>query len=177
MKNLTMTKSVVAWISFDQPRSDLTNFLLARLERLEPSLGARQKQPAGAGSFSSPGTLRPRSDSPHSPHLVKHSTSTLGQQLAAPGPRQGKVQQQSRSLDERRSRISLQRNSSFSSLTLTSEDSSVQAHYLGATPPSLQPGAPPTITVRRPSMTCGLQPGGAVLRPPVNHCNLDKSQL
>ena len=128
----------VAWIRFDQTESVLTNFIFLRLET---SLGARarQKEPVSSSSSSS-GTFRPRSESPH------HSSLTTGHQ-------QGKVQQQSRSLDERRARISRQRNSSFSSLSLTAGgESSLGQQY--------QPGAPPTITVRRPSMTCGFQPGG-----------------
>ena len=139
----------------------MTNFTLLRLE---PSLGARArpKQPV---------TFRPRSESPH--HGAGQQVSSLGPQLSTAGQHQGKVQQQSRSLDERRSRISRQRNSSFSSLSLTAEKTRL-SHYLSSAPrpdlrpdprPDLrpdpsQPAAPPTITVRRPSMTCGLQPGG-----------------
>ena len=104
------------------------------------SLGARQRLPAGPGptlanTSDTFGRLRPRS---HSPNILYQTHG-----------REGKVQQQSRSLDERRSRISRQRNSSFS--TLHSEESQ-QPVYSAPPPP------PPTITLRRPSMTC-LQPG------------------
>ena len=160
----------MVWISFAA-----TNFTLLRLE---PSLGARArpKQPV---------TFRPRSESPH--HGAGQQVSSLGPQLSTAGQHQGKVQQQSRSLDERRSRISRQRNSSFSSLSLTAEETRL-SHYLSSAPrpdlrpdprpdlrleprPDLrpdpsQPAAPPTITVRRPSMTCGLQPGGNSERKP-----------
>ena len=110
------------------------------------SLGARQRLPAGPGTTlantsDTLGRLRPRS---HSPNILNQSVRVEHYQTHG---REGKVQQQSRSLDERRSRISRQRNSSFS--TLNSEETQQPVY---SAPP------PPTITLRRPSMTC-LQPG------------------
>ena len=110
--------------------------------RASTSLGARQKQPGGSSKTlaNNSSTFRPRS---HSPSVARQSPS-----VQYTRERSGKVQQ-SRSLDERRSRISRKRNSSFSTLT-TEESSSVYT-----APP------PPTITLRRPSLTCP-QPGVAL---------------
>ena len=123
------------------------------------NLGARQKQPtqvssnSGTTSSSIP-KYRPRSNSPNpkqaKSQALKPSTSEKTSKV-----------QQSRSLDERRSRISRQRNSSFSNLQedpLTNGGHSVpnsrMEHQTTQTNYSRCNPHPPTITLRRPSQTC-----------------------
>jgi len=130
--------------------------------RLDTSLGARQKQPAqvpantsqsGPTSSSIP-KYRPRSHSPNPKQPKSHALRPSSTEKTS------KVQQ-SRSLDERRSRISRQRNSSFSNLQeeplsngappvpiSRMEHQTTQTTYTRCTP------HPPTITLRRPSQTC-----------------------
>lgn len=130
--------------------------------RLDINLGARQKQPAqgpantsqsGASSSSIP-KYRPRSHSPNPKQTKSHALRPSSNEKTS------KVQQ-SRSLDERRSRISRQRNSSFSNLqeeplsnggppvpNSRTEHQTTQTTYSRCTP------HPPTITLRRPSQTC-----------------------
>jgi len=130
--------------------------------RLDINLGARQKQPAQlppntsqSGPSSSPiNKYRPRSHSPNPKQTKSHTLRPSANEKTS------KVQQ-SRSLDERRTRISRQRNSSFSNLQ---EESSINEgsqlsntrleHGTTQTPYSRCTPAPPTITLRRPSQTC-----------------------
>ena len=130
--------------------------------RLDINLGARQKQPAQlppntsqSGPSSSPiNKYRPRSHSPNPKQTKSHTLRPSANEKTS------KVQQ-SRSLDERRTRISRQRNSSFSNLQ---EESSINEgsqlsntrldHGTTQTPYSRCTPTPPTITLRRPSQTC-----------------------
>jgi hypothetical protein len=136
--------------------------MIQSIIRLDINLGARQKQPtqvpantsqSGASSSSIP-KYRPRS---HSPNPKQTKSPAL---RPSSNEKTSKVQQ-SRSLDERRSRISRQRNSSFSNLqeepvsnggqsvpNSRMENQTTQTNYSRCTP------HPPTITLRRPSQTC-----------------------
>jgi hypothetical protein len=136
--------------------------MIQSISRLDINLGARQKQPAqgpantsqsGASSSSIP-KYRPRSHSPNPKQTKSHALRPSSNEKTS------KVQQ-SRSLDERRSRISRQRNSSFSNLqeeplsnggppvpNSRTEHQTTQTTYSRCTP------HPPTITLRRPSQTC-----------------------
>ena len=143
-------------------RSQVLTILIWLIIRKEIRLGARQKQitqlpvnlSQSAASSSSGPKYRPRSHSPNPKqsrsHALRPSTSEKTYKV-----------QQSRSLDERRSRISRQRNSSFSNLqeeplnnggltstNLRMENQATQTQYSRYSP------QPPTITLRRPSQTC-----------------------
>ena len=139
----------------DKNKRTLPSSLLAKSTttsshfRLEPHLGARKRQPSQPSH-------RPRS---HSPHYPGPSSASSLRVTRGPSPSLMRAQQ-SRSLDERRSRISRQRNTSYSQTWAPEE---AEARLMAPGPPNRPPGqapAPPVITLRRPSLTClPLEPG------------------